>query len=154
MLQEGAALIFVTYSQLLDPPVRSANGLDDVLKGAVIVFDEVMVTSIMKITYAVLAAVIVTWQMPASVCQTKLFTLHWYSVWGSVLAVNAHQGEVMTCYCTLEVACRLLAMQMGLIFKEHLPVDLQDSATSGETCTCHALSKTCKGCGKIGISQS
>ena len=41
MLNEGAALVFVTYSQLLDPPVRSANGLDDLLKGAVLVFDEV-----------------------------------------------------------------------------------------------------------------
>lgn len=42
MLNEGAALVFVTYSQLLDPPVRSANGLDDLMKGAVLVFDEVM----------------------------------------------------------------------------------------------------------------
>lgn len=41
ILNEGAALVFVTYSQLLDPPVRSANGLDDLLKGAVLVFDEV-----------------------------------------------------------------------------------------------------------------
>ena len=41
VLNEGAALVFVTYSQLLDPPVRSANGLDDLLKGAVLVFDEV-----------------------------------------------------------------------------------------------------------------
>ena len=40
VLQEGAALIFVTYSQLLDPPMRSANGLDDLLEGAVLVFDE------------------------------------------------------------------------------------------------------------------
>ena len=46
VLQEGAALIFVTYSQLLDPPVRSANGLDDLLKGAVVVFDEVTVTAL------------------------------------------------------------------------------------------------------------
>lgn len=42
VLNEGAALVFVTYSQLLDPPVRSANGLDDLMKGAVLVFDEVM----------------------------------------------------------------------------------------------------------------
>lgn len=42
VLNEGAALIFVTYSQLLDPPVRSANGLNDLLKGAVLVFDEVL----------------------------------------------------------------------------------------------------------------
>ena len=41
VLNEGAALVFVTYSQLLDPPVRSANGLDDLMKGAVLVFDEV-----------------------------------------------------------------------------------------------------------------
>lgn len=41
MLQEGAALVFVTYSQLLDPPVRSANGLDELLSNAVVVFDEV-----------------------------------------------------------------------------------------------------------------
>ncbi|DBB13972.1 TPA: Fanconi anemia group J protein [Trebouxia sp. C0006] len=40
VLNEGAALVFVTYSQLLDPPVRSANGLDDLLQGAVLVFDE------------------------------------------------------------------------------------------------------------------
>ena len=40
VLNEGAALVFVTYSQLLDPPIRSANGLDDLLKGAVLVFDE------------------------------------------------------------------------------------------------------------------
>jgi len=42
VLNEGAALVFVTYSQLLDPPVRSANGLDDLLQGAVLVFDEVL----------------------------------------------------------------------------------------------------------------
>ena len=42
VLNEGAALVFVTYSQLLDPPVRSANGLDDLIKGAVLVFDEVL----------------------------------------------------------------------------------------------------------------
>lgn len=41
VLNEGAALVFLTYSQLLDPPVRSANGLDDLIKGAVLVFDEV-----------------------------------------------------------------------------------------------------------------
>lgn len=41
VLNEGAALVFVTYSQLLDPPVRSANGLDDLMKGAVLIFDEV-----------------------------------------------------------------------------------------------------------------
>ncbi len=41
VLTEGAALIFVTYSQLLDPPVRSANGLDDLLPGAAVIFDEV-----------------------------------------------------------------------------------------------------------------
>ena len=58
VLQEGAALIFVTYSQLLDPPVRSANGLDDLLKGAVVVFDEVMVTA------------------------PKLLTLEFHSLWG------------------------------------------------------------------------
>ena len=45
VLNEGAALVFVTYSQLLDPPVRSANGLDDLLKGAVLVFDEVQQVS-------------------------------------------------------------------------------------------------------------
>ena len=50
VLQEGAALIFVTYSQLLDPPVCSANGLDDLLKGAVVVFDEVMVTALESFT--------------------------------------------------------------------------------------------------------
>ena len=42
VLNEGAALVFVTYSQLLDPPVRSANGLDDLLQGAVLVCDEVL----------------------------------------------------------------------------------------------------------------
>ena len=42
VLNEGAALVFVTYSQLVDPPVRSANGLDDLLQGAVLVFDEVL----------------------------------------------------------------------------------------------------------------
>ncbi|KAK9819452.1 hypothetical protein WJX74_007251 [Apatococcus lobatus] len=40
VLTEGAALIFVTYAQLLDPPVRSANGLDDLLLGAAVIFDE------------------------------------------------------------------------------------------------------------------
>ena len=46
VLNEGAALVFVTYSQLLDPPVRSANGLDDLIKGAVLVFDEVLPNSV------------------------------------------------------------------------------------------------------------
>ncbi|KAK9866284.1 hypothetical protein WJX84_009214 [Apatococcus fuscideae] len=40
VLTEGAALIFVTYSQLLDPPVRSANGLDDLLPTSAVIFDE------------------------------------------------------------------------------------------------------------------
>ena len=45
VLTEGAALIFVTYAQLLDPPVRSANGLDDLLPGAAVIFDEVSIHS-------------------------------------------------------------------------------------------------------------
>ena len=40
LLNEGASLIFLTYSQLFDPPVRSANGLDALLSGAVVVIDE------------------------------------------------------------------------------------------------------------------
>ena len=39
---EGAAVFFVPSSRLLAPPVRSANGLDDLLQGAVLVFDEVL----------------------------------------------------------------------------------------------------------------
>ena len=49
VLNEGAALVFVTYSQLLDPPIRSANGLDDLLKGAVLVFDEASTRVVVKI---------------------------------------------------------------------------------------------------------
>lgn len=48
VLNEGAALVFVTYSQLLDPPVRSANGLDDLMKGAVLVFDEVHLCTLLS----------------------------------------------------------------------------------------------------------
>ena len=40
LLAEGAGLVLCTYSQLFDPPVRSANGLDELLEGAVVVVDE------------------------------------------------------------------------------------------------------------------
>ena len=39
-IQEGAALIFITYSQLVDPVIRRAGGLDAVLEDAVVVVDE------------------------------------------------------------------------------------------------------------------
>ncbi|KAJ1455038.1 helicase C-terminal domain-containing protein [Pelagophyceae sp. CCMP2097] len=39
-IQEGAALIFITYQQLVEPIVRRAGGLDQVLEDAVVIVDE------------------------------------------------------------------------------------------------------------------
>jgi hypothetical protein len=40
LLQAGAGLILVTYTQLLSPSVRMANGLNNLLENAVVVWDE------------------------------------------------------------------------------------------------------------------
>ena len=39
-IQEGAALIFITYQQLIDPITRRAGGLEQVIEDAVVVVDE------------------------------------------------------------------------------------------------------------------
>ena len=38
--QEGAALIFITYQQLVDPIIRRSGGLEQVFEDAIVVIDE------------------------------------------------------------------------------------------------------------------
>ena len=74
VLNEGAALVFLTYSQLLDPPVRSANGLDDLIKGAVLVFDEVLPALLpMMLANAVKAGILL------SDCCSQSYDFRWSS---------------------------------------------------------------------------
>ena len=39
-MQEGAGLIFITYTQLLEPSVRSSGGFGPIFKNAIVVIDE------------------------------------------------------------------------------------------------------------------
>ena len=39
-MQEGAGLVFITYTQLLEPSVRSSGGFGPIFKNAIIVIDE------------------------------------------------------------------------------------------------------------------
>ncbi|CEM08978.1 unnamed protein product [Vitrella brassicaformis CCMP3155] len=40
LLSEGAALILLTYSQVFDPPIRTANSLFNALPGSILILDE------------------------------------------------------------------------------------------------------------------
>lgn len=53
-MQEGAGLIFITYTQLLEPSVRSSGGFGPIFKNAIVIIDEVsllMLFSINKSSY-------------------------------------------------------------------------------------------------------
>lgn len=39
-MQEGAGLVFLTYSQLLEPSVRSSGSFGPIIRNAIVVIDE------------------------------------------------------------------------------------------------------------------